>query len=144
MSSTYLQPLKNALRQTARLYDVDMKAELSVVLCDDSFIQDLNLRYRQKDKPTDVLSFGLEDDVLLGDIVISVDTAARQADRAGWPLSSEIAMLGVHGLLHLLGYDDTDEDGALTMERETRRVLTVSEIALPPGDHPFFTECLNQ
>src|SRR6187402_543906 len=58
--------------------------EISLVLCDDAFIQDLNRDHRGKDKPTDVLSFPQGDDFVLGDIVISLDTAAKQAKAAGW------------------------------------------------------------
>jgi probable rRNA maturation factor len=113
-------------------------AELSVLLCGDPFIHDLNLKYRGYDKPTDVLSFPQDDPESLGDIVISIETAIRQADNATWPLESEIALLGVHGILHLVGYDDADEEGAVEMERVTREILSASEIALPPSEHPFF------
>lgn len=90
------------------------------------------------DKPTDVLSFPQEDPLLLGDIVISVETALAQAEKAHWPLSSELALLGVHGLLHLIGYDDEEEEGAQEMELRTRAVLTAVEISLPDASHPFF------
>ena len=115
--------------------------EISVVICDDAFIQALNREYRQKDKPTDVLSFAQDDPNVLGDIVISLPTAARQADAAGWPLESEIALLAVHGLLHLLGYDDETASGAWEMQRRTEAVLTERGIAVPDaGTHPFFVE----
>lgn len=115
--------------------------EISVVLCDDPFIRDLNRDYRGKDKPTDVLSFAQDDPSILGDIVISLPTAARQAQAAGWPLESEIALLGVHGLLHLLGFDDETAEGAWEMQRRTEAVLTECGIAIPgAGMHPFFTE----
>ncbi|HEY3329406.1 MAG TPA: rRNA maturation RNase YbeY [Capsulimonadaceae bacterium] len=111
---------------------------MSVLLCGDTFIRDLNYRYRSLDKPTDVLSFPQDDPECLGDIVISIDTAERQAAAASWPLESELALLAVHGLLHLVGHDDEDEDGAAEMERLTRLILTKAEIALPPSEHPFF------
>ncbi len=115
--------------------------EISVVLCDDPFIQDLNRDYRQKDKPTDVLSFAQDDPNVLGDIVISLPTAARQAEAAGWPVESEIALLGIHGLLHLLGYDDETAAGAWEMQRRTEAVLTECGIDVPGvGTHPFFVE----
>ena len=113
--------------------------EISVVFCDDPFIQALNAKYRGKDKPTDVLSFAQDDPHVLGDIIISVPTAARQAEAAGWPVESEIALLAVHGLLHLLGYDDETEAGAWNMQRRTEAALTEVEIAVPgAGKHPFF------
>lgn len=115
--------------------------EISVVFCDDPFIQALNAEYRGKNKPTDVLSFAQDDPQTLGDIVISVPTAARQAEAADWLLESEIALLGVHGLLHLLGYDDETDIGAWDMQRRTERVLTECGIAIPnAGTHPFFVE----
>ena len=115
--------------------------EISVVLCDDAFIQSLNAQYRGKDKPTDVLSFGQDDPALLGDIVIALPTAARQAEAAGWALESEVALLGVHGLLHLLGHDDETEAGAWEMQRRTERVLRDAGITVPnAGAHPFFVE----
>ena len=87
-------------------------AELSVVLCDDPTIHALNRDHRKKDKPTDVLAFaqregkpvkGTRD--LLGDVVISLDTAQRQADEHDRSLWDEVTMLLAHGLLHLVGFD---------------------------------------
>jgi probable rRNA maturation factor len=86
---------------------------------DDTEVQALNRDYRGKDKPTDVLSFplfetddddpivfpGEENQLALGDLVISIDTAARQAIELGHTLEREIAFLTIHGVLHLLGYD---------------------------------------
>ena len=115
--------------------------EVSIVLCDDAFIQTLNAQYRGKDKPTDVLSFAQDDPDLLGDIVISLPTAARQAEAAGWAMESEVALLGVHGLLHLLGHDDETAEGAWEMQRKTEAVLNEAGISVPrAGKHPFFTE----
>ena len=79
--------------------------QLSLTLCDDAFIHALNREYRSVDRPTDVLSFPLDDDVLLGDVVISLDTAAAQAAQRGHELRDELRVLLVHGLLHVLGYD---------------------------------------
>jgi len=93
-----------------RLLDLD--AELSVVLVDDAEMRTLNATYRHIDRPTDVLAFamregdggGLHPDVL-GDIAISVDTAARQAAARGAAVADEVRVLLTHGLLHLVGYD---------------------------------------
>lgn len=125
-----------------RLEAVAGDPEISVVLCDDLFIRDLNARWRGKDKPTDVLSFAQEDDpALLGDIVISLETATRQAEAAGWSLENEVALLGTHGLLHLLGYDDETQAGAWEMQSRTEAVLRVLGIPVPGiGTHPFFAE----
>jgi probable rRNA maturation factor len=85
------------------------KVELSIALVSDTQIKRLNKLYRNKDKPTDVLSFPIgervEDWLILGDIVISVDTAKRQAKELGHSLEEELKRLLVHGLVHLLGYD---------------------------------------
>ncbi|MFN3947360.1 MAG: rRNA maturation RNase YbeY [Aquificaceae bacterium] len=83
--------------------------EISIYLTDDQVIRDLNRSYRGKDKATDVLSFTLDEPVgeyhLLGEIVISIDTAERQAKDLGYSLEEEIKRLLVHGFVHLLGYD---------------------------------------
>ncbi len=95
-------------------------SEVSVLFTDDLQIQELNLQYRGKDKPTDVLSFpaldkNTENDIvmpelkdglkMLGDVVISVPTAFEQSRSYGWAFDEEISRLLVHGTLHLLGYD---------------------------------------
>jgi len=104
-------------------------AELSVLLCGDRFIRDLNLRFRGIDAPTDVLSFEQESTVagrgpILGDVVISLDTARRQARRRNVPESAEIRELLLHGILHLLGRDHGDGDAAdEPMLQEQRRLL---------------------
>jgi len=94
------------------LQQLDIDAELSVALVGDAEMRALNAQYRHLDKPTDVLSFALEsappaagEPALLGDVVISLDTAARQAARRGAGIVDEVRTLLAHGLLHLLGYD---------------------------------------
>ncbi len=125
-----------------RLEAIAGDPEISVVLCDDPFIQTLNAQWRGKDKPTDVLSFAQEDDpALLGDIVISLPAAARQAAAAGWPLENEVVLLAVHGLLHLLGYEDDSEAGAWEMQGRTEAVFRAISVSIPgQGKHPFFVE----
>lgn len=91
-------------------------AELSIVVSTDAQIRKLNRDWRQKDKATDVLSF--EQDAkrgLLGDVVISLDTAARQAREGALPLTVELARLLAHGLLHLLGHDHEEPADARRM-----------------------------
>lgn len=87
-------------------------AELSILLCSDEVIHGLNRDFRRKDRPTDVLAFAMSEGEggdlegrVLGDVVISLDTASRQARQAGRTISSEVTMLLAHGLLHLLGFD---------------------------------------
>jgi probable rRNA maturation factor len=102
--------------------------ELSLRLTSDGEIQALNAQFRHQDRSTDVLSFAaLEVDfpqgaddaadaaIYLGDIIISVDTAARQAPEHGYSLRKELAWLASHGLLHLLGWDHPDEASLLLM-----------------------------
>jgi probable rRNA maturation factor len=103
------------------------RAELSVVLCDDDTIHELNRDYRRKDRPTDVLSFAMHEGEggdlhpdLLGDVVISVDTARKQAAERGWAIASEVRFLLAHGLLHLLGYDHRTRD-------EERRMMAMGD-----------------
>src|SRR5262249_44959811 len=89
----------------------------------------LNRQYRGKDKPTDVLSFPLADELqpfLLGDVVISVETAARQAQRRGHSLPEELQVLLIHGILHLLGDDhEISRSEAIRMRRKEREVKAV-------------------
>ena len=87
-------------------------SELSVLLCNDTLIAELNETYRDKKGPTDVLAFAMSEGEfgqlhaeLLGDVVISLDTARRQADARGHAIAAEVRLLLGHGLLHLLGYD---------------------------------------
>jgi len=104
-------------------------AELSLLLVSDSVMHDLNRDWRGKDRPTDVLAFaqaeeGPAPDGLLGDVVISVDTARRQAASLGHSLVVEADRLLVHGLLHLLGYDhERSPAEARRMQRKERAVL---------------------
>jgi probable rRNA maturation factor len=98
--------------------------ELSLVLSDDEFIHQLNREYRGKDRPTDVLSFEQDPDAgVLGDIVISVPTARRQAKAHGHSTANEIEWLFLHGTLHLLGYDDETEAQSDEMDRRAHRAL---------------------
>ncbi len=107
-------------------------AELSIVLGDDAFVHQLNLQWRGVDQPTDVLSFAMGEGAdaelnpdVLGDIVISVDTATRQAAEVGHPLEQELRVLLVHGFLHLLGYDHLEPADAEEMRGAEERLLAV-------------------
>ncbi|XP_072958883.1 endoribonuclease YBEY, chloroplastic-like isoform X2 [Typha angustifolia] len=106
------------------------KVELSLLLCNDDFIRKLNKDWRDEDHPTDVLSMSQhvpELDLpmlLLGDIVISTETAARQAEERGHTLLDEIRILMVHGLLHLLGFDhEISKEAEAEMEKEEEHIL---------------------
>jgi probable rRNA maturation factor len=113
-------------------------AELSVLLTDDHAIQVLNREHRQKDKPTDVLAFAMDESVpdpagILGDVVISLDTAARQAKARGRPLIEEVRFLLAHGVLHLVGYDHAEPAEKREMVAMTRQLVQSAplEEALP-------------
>ena len=113
-------------------------AELSVALTDDEEIHELNRVFRRHDRPTDVLAFAMREGNamgarpvgdeasaspdMLGDVVVSVETARRQATRAGRDLASELRALLAHGLLHLVGYDHQTKAEARAMVAETRRL----------------------
>jgi len=108
------------------------RAELSVLLCDDATIHALNRDYRKKNKPTDVLAFAMRegDDGhlagdLLGDVIISLETATRQAKERAVVTRDEVMMLLAHGLLHLLGWDHQTDADDKRMRAETDRMLVV-------------------
>ena len=115
-------------------------AELSIVLTDDASIREINRTWRQKDKATDVLSFsqlegepvgpGDAEAAVLGDVIISTDTALRQAEHAGHSLDAELQRLLVHGVLHLLGHDHVHGGAqARRMKAEERRLLALLDAA---------------
>jgi len=93
-----------------------------VALVSDARVRQLNARYRAKNAPTDVLSFGVNEPGFLGEVVIASGVARRQARRAGHSVQVELRILGLHGLLHLLGYDHERDDGRMArIERRLRR-----------------------
>jgi probable rRNA maturation factor len=108
-------------------------AELSIVLTGDTTIQELNRAYRGKNRPTDVLAFAQREGPLahlagdiLGDVVLSVPTARRQARAHGHTLVSELTMLLAHGVLHLLGWDHDTPAKDKRMRLETARLCAAS------------------
>lgn len=104
------------------------RRELSVVLTTDRAIQALNRVWRKKNRPTDVLSFGAQaESGLLGDVVISLDTASRQAVDGTRPLTDELARLLAHGILHLLGHDHEQPSDARRMAKAELKLLDPSE-----------------
>ncbi len=122
--------LKSQIKILLKVLDQN-DSELSILLTRDSKIRELNREYRNQDKSTDVLSFPQDKDamnengqLLLGDIVISVETADQQGKRHGLSLAKEILLLTIHGLLHLLGYDhERSLKEARFMKKETRRLF---------------------
>ncbi len=105
------------------------RSELSVALVDDEQMRGLNASYCGKDRPTDVLSFSMLEGEgaehrgrLLGDVVIGIETAARQARQRRRALDDEVARLLIHGTLHLVGHDHVHDDEARVMQAEERRI----------------------
>jgi probable rRNA maturation factor len=120
--------LSRFLRKT--IETIELGGEVSVLLAGDEAIRKLNLQYRHKNAATDVLSFpaAATAEGVAGDLVISVETALRQADERGHALEMEIKLLLLHGLLHLAGYDHETDDGAMRRkEMRLRRELGLSE-----------------
>ncbi len=116
---------------TAALHGAKAKdsVEVGVVFVSDREMTKLNATHRRKNKTTDVLSFSDGERGMLGDIVISVAQAERQAREAGKPLRAEIAMLLVHGTLHLLGYDHTTiEEEKIMFGLQNRVLKTLSYV----------------
>lgn len=135
--------LTAGLNVVARLHKLPVQTEVDITIVDDAEIHTLNRDYRNVDRSTDVLSFALDEESeeepelvggpeehLLGDIIISAETAARQAEEFGHGLEREIVYLAVHGLLHLLGYDhmnDADKAVMRAKEEEALREIRLSE-----------------
>lgn len=122
------------------------EAEVNVVLTDDEAIRQVNKEYRDMDRPTDVLSFpmleyeapsdfeGVEEnfadcfnpetgELMLGDIMISVNKVEEQAKKYGHSMERELAFLTAHSMLHLCGYDHMEDDERLLMEEKQRQIL---------------------
>jgi probable rRNA maturation factor len=117
------------------------EAELSVLLTDDGGIHVLNREHRHKDKPTDVLSFPMDESVpdprgILGDVVISLDTAERQARSRGRPLFEEVRFLLAHGVLHLVGYDHAEPGEKREMVAMTRKLVKSAPLPSPARHRP--------
>lgn len=137
------------LNAAARLHGLTEQTEVDITIVDDEEIHRLNREYRDVDRPTDVLSFALDEggedepelldapeEHLLGDIIISVETAQRQGEEFGHGLTREVVYLAVHGLLHLLGYDHMTEEDKVIMrakEEEALREIELSEEFLEGG-----------
>jgi probable rRNA maturation factor len=131
LETRHVQRMAERMLRALALHD----AELSVLLTDDACIRTLNRTHRKKDKPTDVLAFPMEaPDApeipgvprLLGDVVISLDTAGRQARALRRALTDEVAHLLAHGLLHLVGYDHQTDAEEREMKAETDRLVAAS------------------
>lgn len=125
--------VRKAAYTVGELYGLD-NAEVSITFTDNEHIHAINRDYRNVDRPTDVISFALnegdEPEIeggapvnVLGDIIISVEKAVEQASDYGHSVEREVAFLTVHGMLHLLGYDHIEEDDRKEMRREEDFVM---------------------
>lgn len=125
--------VRKAAYKVGELYGLD-NAEVSITFTDNKHIHEINREYRKVDRPTDVISFALnegdEPEIeggapinVLGDIIISVEKAVEQASDYGHSVEREVAFLTVHGMLHLLGYDHMEEEDRKEMRQEEDFVM---------------------
>ena len=133
--------LTKAMNVVAELEALSPQPEVDITLVDDAAIHELNRTYRGIDRPTDVLSFALDEgeeepevdddeiELLLGDVIISAPTAVRQGEEYGHGLEREMTYLAVHGMLHLLGYDHMEEKDKLIMRKREEEVLRRLDLA---------------
>ncbi len=124
-----LNAMKKVIAYTIEAECPEAQGEVSLTICDNECIRELNKEFRDIDAPTDVLSFPtLDFDMpgysMLGDIIISLERATAQAEEYGHSLLRELCFLSVHSALHLLGYDHVDdEEGRIYMEKRQNEVL---------------------
>jgi probable rRNA maturation factor len=130
--------IRDLLTHASKEEGLTGELELSVTFMTDEEIQHVNAQYRGKDVPTDVISFALEElsegevkivqtpdmPTVLGDIIISLDTANRQASEYGHDLRREVGFLALHGFLHLLGYDHITDDEEKKMFDKQKEILS--------------------
>lgn len=124
-------PISEYKEMVSRLLEIldEKESELSILLTTDSEIRKLNKKYFNKDKPTNVISFSFIEDGtklpirVLGDIIISVETAQKEAEALGKNLMEHLLYLTIHGLLHILGYDHKEKREAKLMEKRTEELL---------------------
>lgn len=136
LTEEQLKTVEDLLQFAAEKENVKQDAELSVTYVTNERIQEVNKEYRDKDQPTDVISFALEemgeDEIeivgldhppILGDIIISIPRAKEQAIEYGHPFMRELGFLAVHGFLHLLGYDHINEEDEKKMFAKQKDLL---------------------
>jgi probable rRNA maturation factor len=122
-----IERVRRSLSKVSKVQSPKSKGELSVLFCGDSRMRRLNREFRRQDRTTDVLAFPAAAGALLGDIVVSVPYAARQARKRGEPSAREIERLLVHGYLHLLGFDhETDAGEMEALEAALRQRLGIA------------------
>ena len=124
-------------RWLAAIAPARARGAVTVAVVSDARVRTLNRIYRQKNVPTDVLSFPAGEPRHLGDVVIAAGVARRQARAAGHPMQTELRVLALHGLLHLLGYDHETDGGRMArLEARLRRRGGLREGLIERGHRP--------
>jgi probable rRNA maturation factor len=136
LSDNELIQIENILSFASKKQNVEQGSEISITFVSNESIQEINREYRQKDYPTDVISFAMEElgegeievvgaDIprILGDIIISIPKAKEQAEEYGHSFMRELSFLAVHGFLHLLGFDHETEEDEKVMFSLQREIL---------------------
>lgn len=136
LSEDTLKLIGRMLQHAANSEEIELGSELSVSFITNAKIQEINREYRGKDTPTDVISFAMEElgegemDIhiegaprMLGDILISVERAKEQATDYGHSVERELGFLAIHGFLHLLGYDHSEEEEEKEMNNKQEEIL---------------------
>lgn len=121
-----LKKLKKLLGKVFAILKTDSR-EISFLLCDNKFITNLNRRFLKKNHPTDVISFPLKDvftSDYLGEVVVSVEEAVRASKRYNTSWERELTLYLIHGILHLLGYDDKLNKKKEAMEKKQEEIMT--------------------
>ncbi|SHN11282.1 rRNA maturation RNase YbeY [Gracilibacillus kekensis] len=130
VSTDHMKLIEDLLSYAAEQESISRNAEISITFVNNDVIKELNQQYRNIDRPTDVLSFALEEGVetivgadipiMLGDIIISVNKAEEQANEYNHSFSRELGFLALHGFLHLLGYDhmESEEEKKMFLRQE--------------------------
>ncbi|MCT6923326.1 rRNA maturation RNase YbeY [Metasolibacillus sp.] len=137
VQEAHINLVEHLLQHAANEEQLDDGSELSVTFVTNEAIHEINRTYRDKDQPTDVISFALEElgegeieivgegiPRVLGDIIISVERTQEQADDYGHSFERELGFLAVHGFLHLLGYDHMNEQDEKEMFAKQNAILT--------------------
>ena len=128
VADEHIELVEKLLQHAAAQEGIEKESEVSITFVDNEKIHEINREYRDKDQPTDVISFALEElgegeieiigegiPRVLGDIIISTDRTKEQAEEYGHSFERELGFLAVHGFLHLLGYDHMNEADEKTM-----------------------------
>lgn len=136
VDEAFVDLIQRLVEFAAKKEQVPAQSEVSISFVDNDYIQELNRDYRQKDQPTDVISFAMQElgegelevktdemPAVLGDIVISVDKAKEQSEEFDHSFERELGFLALHGFLHLLGYDHMDEDDEKKMFSRQEEIL---------------------